>query len=77
MKLEQLQQLVAEVIEADPAEISSDTDLRALPGFDSVNVLSLMITLDEQMGIRLSPAQASTLRYFRELEEIARQQGKL
>lgn len=77
MKQEQLQRLVAEVIEADPAGIASDTDLRALPGFDSVNVLSLMIALDEQMGIRLSPEQASSLRYFRELEEIGRQQGKL
>ena len=77
MKLKQLQRLVAEVIEADPAEIISDTDLRALPGYDSVNVLSLMIALDEQMGIRLSPEQAASLRYFRELEEIGRQQGKL
>lgn len=77
MKEEQLRNLVAEVIEADPTAIRSDTDLRALPGFDSVNILSLMIVLDEQMGIKLGPEQASTLRYMRELEDLARGQGKL
>jgi acyl carrier protein len=77
MKEEQLRTLVAEVVEADPAAINSDTDLRALPGFDSVNVLALMIALDEQMGIKLGPEQASQLRFMRELEELARGQGKL
>ena len=77
MKEEQLRRLVAEVIEADPASLTADTDLRALPGFDSVNLLSLMIVLDEQMGVRLGPEQAATLRYMRELEDIARAQGRL
>jgi acyl carrier protein len=77
MKEAQLRMLVAEVIEANPAEINSDTDLRSLPGFDSVNILSLMIVLDERMGIRLGPEQAANLKYMRELEQIAREQGKL
>lgn len=77
MKEEQLRKLVAEIIEADPGEITSATDLRTFPGFDSVNVLSLMIALDEQMGIRLGPEQAATLRFMHELEELGRSQGKL
>lgn len=77
MKEDQLRKLVAEVFEADAAEIDSDADLRALPGFDSVNVLSLMIALDEQMSVRLSPEQAANLCFMRDLEEIARNQGKL
>ena len=77
MNVEQLRNLVAEIVEADPAEITADTDLRTLPGFDSVNLLSLMIALDERFGIRLGPEQASTLRFMRELEELARSQGKL
>ncbi len=77
MKEEQLRTLVAEVLEAAPEEISADTDLRALPGFDSVNLLALMIALDEQLGIRLRPEQAAALRYQRELEQIAREQGKI
>lgn len=77
MKEDQLRKLVAEVFEADAAEINADADLRALPGFDSVNVLSLMIALDEQMGVRLSPEQAANLHFMRDLEEIARNQGKL
>jgi acyl carrier protein len=77
MKEDQLRRLVAEVVEADPSEIRSETDLRSLPGFDSVNVLALMIALDEQMGIRLGPEKAATLRFMRELEDLAREQGKL
>lgn len=77
MKCDELRNIVAEVIEADASEITSDTDLRALPGFDSVNVLSLMIVLDERLGVRLSPEQAASLRFMRELEEIANAQGKL
>jgi len=77
MNEEKLKQLLAEIIEADPAEISADTDLRTLTGFDSVNVLALMIALDEQMGVRLSPEQAAALRYFRDVVTIAREQGKL
>lgn len=75
MKREDLKALVAEIIEADPAALTPEADLRALPGFDSVNLLSLMITLDERAGIKLGPEQASTLQFFRELEEIAAAQG--
>jgi acyl carrier protein len=75
MKRETLKALVAEIIEADPVDIAPETDLRTLPGFDSVNILALMIALDERAGIRLSPQQAASLSRLREIEEIAAAQG--
>jgi len=77
MKEEQLRNLVAEVFEADAAQINDETNLRSLPAFDSVNVLSLMIALDERMGVRLSPEQAASLQQMKELVQIAREQGRL
>jgi acyl carrier protein len=75
MKKSELRSLVAEVFECPPADITSDGDLRALPGFDSVSVLSLMIVLDERAGIKLGPEDAAGLRCFREIETLAARQG--
>lgn len=75
MTKHEVREIVAEVFEGVAAEILSDTDLRSLPAFDSVNVLTLIIALDERAGIKLGPEQAASLRYFREIEEIAAKQG--
>jgi acyl carrier protein len=72
---QELKSIVAEVIEADLGELDPETDLRSLPGYDSVNVLVLMIALDERAGIRLGPDKAATLRFYREIEELAVAQG--
>jgi acyl carrier protein len=71
----ELKSIVAEVFESDAGKIESDTDLRSLPAFDSVNVLALMIALDERAGIKLGPEQASSLQHYRQIEQIAQQQG--
>ena len=75
MKKQKLRQVVAEILEADPDSLRSETDLRALTGFDSVNILSLMIALDEQAGIKLGPEEATTLQFFGEIEKLALSQG--
>jgi len=75
MKRTALKELVAEIIETDPALLLPDANLRTLPGFDSVNLLSLMIALDERAHVRLSPEQAASLTSLRQIEEIAAAQG--
>ena len=75
MTKSEIREIVAEVFEGVAGDIQSDTDLRALPAFDSVNVLSLIIALDERAGIKLGPEQAASLRYFRDIETVAGEQG--
>ena len=75
MKRRVLREMVAEVIDADPDALAPETELRGLPGFDSVNLLSLMISLDERANIKLGPELASRLRVYGEIEEAARAQG--
>ena len=75
MTKHELKTIVAEVFEGNADEIQEDTDLRSLPAFDSVNVLALMIALDERAGIKLGPEQVASVRYFRNIVEIATKQG--
>lgn len=75
MKREKLKEIVADIIEADVGEIELDTNLRTLPGFDSVNILALVIALDERARIRLSPEQTATIASLRDIEMIASEQG--
>jgi len=74
MKREILKDIVAEVLEVDPSTLDRDTDITALPTYDSVNVLSLIVALDDRAKIRLDGAKAG-FRTLAELEKIAADQG--
>ena len=74
MKRDDLKGVVAAIIEVDPAELKPETDLRTFPAFDSVNILSLMIALDEQAGVKLGPEQAARLQFYGEIEKLAVEQ---
>lgn len=74
MKREEIKAIVAEVLETDPAALAWDTDITLLPSYDSVNVLSLIVALDDRARIRLDGAKAG-FRTLAELEKIAASQG--
>jgi acyl carrier protein len=75
MKQVALRRIVAEVLEIDPGILNSQTELTTIETFDSVRVLMLMLGLDEQAGLKLSPEAASQLRYYRDFEQLATEQG--
>ena len=75
MKRADLKSIVAEVLEIEPSELEADTNLRDFDTYDSVNVLMLMVALDEQAGIKLSPTDTKKLFTFGDLESIATNQG--
>ena len=75
MKREDLREIVAEELEVEPEELDSGTDLTTIEMFDSVSVLTLMIELDEQCGIKMSPADTRELRYYGDIERLAERQG--
>lgn len=70
-----LREIVADVLEVEPEDLDSDTDLTTMEAFDSVSVLTLMIELDDQCGIRLSPADTRELKRFGDIERLAENQG--
>jgi acyl carrier protein len=75
MKRADLRDIVAGVLEVDPNSLGPSVDLNAIDTYDSVSVLTLMIALDEQAGIKISPADASAVRYFGDIERLAKKQG--
>jgi acyl carrier protein len=66
---------VADVLEIDAEQLSSDTDLTAIETFDSVSLLTLLIELDDRAGLKLGPAEAEALHYYRDIEALAAKQG--
>ncbi|NTV99793.1 MAG: acyl carrier protein [Oscillochloris sp.] len=70
-----LRKIVAEGLEIDPELLEPDTDLTTIETFDSVAVLMLMLALDEQAGIKMSPEEASRLHYYRDFETLADRHG--
>lgn len=70
-----LKAIVAGVLEIEPGLLAAETEFNSIESFDSVSVLTLMIALDEQAGIRISPGEASTLRSYRDIERAAARQG--
>jgi acyl carrier protein len=70
-----LRKIVADVLEIDPELLGPDTDLTTIETFDSVAVLTLMLELDQLARIRMSPEEASHLHFYRDIENLAEQQG--
>jgi acyl carrier protein len=67
--------MVGKIIETDPGRLGPDTELRKLGGFDSLNILTLMIELDERLGIRLEPEEVAKLKVYGDLEQLAAAHG--
>jgi acyl carrier protein len=68
---DQIRQIVAEVLGVDPESLQADTMLYALPSFDSVQLLSLMVALDE-IGVVVPPSQVAELRTFNDILALRR-----
>ena len=75
MKRSDLKLIVADVLGIEASSLGSDSDLRSIDTFDSVSVLTLMIALDEQAGVKLSPGEANALRFYGDIEKAAAKQG--
>jgi len=75
MKRAELRTIVGGVLEVEPGSLGPETDLNSIETFDSVSVLTLMITLDEQAGIKITPVDANALRYYGDIERLAEKQG--
>jgi len=60
---EYLRQLVARELKVPPDMLQRETALHALPGFDSVQLLMLMVALEE-IGVKIPTTEAANLRTF-------------
>lgn len=71
----ELRRIVADVLEVDPELLQSDTELTQIETFTSVAVLTLMIELDMQAGVKILPEEASKLRLYGDIEAAVERHG--
>jgi acyl carrier protein len=75
VKRTDLRRLVADVLEIDPELLHSEAVLSKFESFNSVAVLTLMIELDMQAGIKMLPEEASKLKLYGDIERVIERHG--
>jgi acyl carrier protein len=66
----ELKQAIANELNVDPGELTSDKLLEELEYWDSVVVLSLMVIIGDAVGKEIAPDDVSELRTFGDIEKL-------
>jgi acyl carrier protein len=70
MVFEKVRELLADQLEIDPMEIDMDTDILDDLGADSLDVVELVMSLEEEFGIVITDEHAGELRTVRQLVDF-------
>jgi len=68
---EQIRQLSAQELKVPPELLQPAVVLQSLPGFDSVQLLMLMVALEE-IGVKMPTTEAANLRTFGDILALHR-----
>ncbi|MDB4691621.1 acyl carrier protein [Verrucomicrobia bacterium] len=68
--IDEIRNVVAEVLEAEPSQLSLDTDLYSFPAFDSVQILSLLVALSD-IGVNVEQSEISDVSTFGDLLRVS------
>jgi acyl carrier protein len=67
---EQLKQAIADELNIDPAELTSDKKLPDIEDFDSVSLLMLMMIIGKAVGKDIAPEEMADLNTFGDIEAL-------
>ena len=67
---DELKQAIADELNVDPAELTSDKKLPDIEDFDSVSVLMLMMIIGKFVGKDITPDEMTELRTFGDIEAL-------
>lgn len=70
MTLEEKLTLIAETLDADPANIKPETELSSLDEWDSMGVISTIAMLDKKFGKVLSAEQIEELKSVQDIMNL-------
>ena len=70
-----LRKIVASTLDCEPLSLQEDTILANIENFDSVSILSLMVVLDDEVGVKLDHADLSKIIYYGDLESAVKSKG--
>ena len=66
----ELLEMIAEVLEVDVSDLTSDVNLEDLEAWDSVAVLSILVILSDETGVQVNPCDMSDLKTFGDIETL-------
>ena len=67
---DEIREVIADIVGVEVSEIKDDTNLYSFPGFDSVEVLGLLVALDD-IGFSIDQGQISRVRTLGDLLKLA------
>ncbi len=71
MNTQELQNMVAEILEVEPAQLQESSDLESFTAFDSVAKLSLMVGLSDFTGRPVSVPELMELHTYGDVLKLA------
>lgn len=75
MTTDEALQWMAEIFEAPPEEVTVTSSRSAIPGWDSLGMLSLMASLDERFNIQITDKDIGRLQCVNDILDVLRQRG--
>ena len=68
---------IAAALQISPDELTADTTAEAIDVWDSMGTMNILLSLESDFGLRLSPGQTNRLQSVRGIVELLREAGKL
>ena len=72
MTYERLVEIIATQLNLGPSKVKEEANLKDL-GADSLDVFQIMIALEEELGIEVSPAKAEKIRTVEQLWKLTQE----
>jgi acyl carrier protein len=67
--------VVADVFGLEPGSVTQATSADAVENWDSVNILHLVLALDAEFGVSITPDEAADFLSVRLITEVLREKG--
>jgi acyl carrier protein len=72
-----VEQLVAEVLQVPPATITDELTMRDIDVWDSLKHMELIVSLEEKFGLQLSFEEIVTMQSVANIKRVLKERGAL
>ncbi len=73
----QVIQSVAVALQIPPEELTEDSNAESIENWDSMGTMNILLGLESDFGLRLSPGQTNRLQSITGIMELLQEAGKL
>jgi acyl carrier protein len=77
MNQDEFVSMMADVLEVDPSEITTEASLFDFPTYDSVCALTLMVRLEDDAKVTCSPNELAALKTIADVQALLVRHGQL